>query len=491
MAEQKRVAFLITGTQGDHQPFVPLSTALSAMNVEVEVWTIGKKMVSFLAGLGVDAKLLEGIGVEEMMTTIPEVMDAMATGDARKGLKMMLKYARPKEPAMYDSLFAHCERFKPHLIAHNNLQQGNGRLLHDMYGVNTVMLQLYPRSPTSFEPPVFMSAVPLLSQNFFCDCGVNKHLLPKMILGKMHSAALDPTGAGQRRRAAAGLPPMTADDVYELFDKMPVLCGWSPAVFGGYPDRPRDQIVGYWTLSDAEQLAAFEPTAELKVFLDPWVGSSFEKPVYFGWGSMTTRSDNVPNSSVFMTTLAVEAAMLANVRAVILSGWAKLGPEHLPADRTDLKEYATSGRVHFAGRVPHGWLMPKCQSAVVHGGAGTTAAVLKAGIPCIVAPVMPTDQPWWGQRVTALGVGVWLGKTLRNSTAAELAAAIGAVDDTMREKAARLASEINREDGPAKGADALAALAASAPPPKYPEVRRRQSFTEMGVGSQLNLTASL
>ena len=74
---------------------------------------------------------------------------------------------------------------------------------------------------------------------------------------------------------------------------------------------------------------------------------------------------------------------------------------------------------------------------------------------------------------------------------AQLAAAIGAVDDTMREKAARLASEINREDGPAKGADALAALAASAPPPKYPEVRRRQSFTAMGVGSQLNLTASL
>ena len=54
-----------------------------------------------------------------------------------------------------------------------------GRLLHDLYGVNTVMLQLYPRSPTSFEPPVFMSTVPLLSQNFFCDCGVNKHRCPR------------------------------------------------------------------------------------------------------------------------------------------------------------------------------------------------------------------------------------------------------------------------------------------------------------------------
>ena len=235
------------------------------------MWTIGEKMVSFLAGLGVDAKILDGMGVEEAMA-IPEVMDAIATGDFGKMSKMMLKYQSPTLPAMFDSLFAHCERFKPHLIAHNNLQQGTGRLLHDMYGVNTVMLQLYPRSPTSFEPPVFMSTVPLLSQNFLCDCGVNRYLLPKMVLGKMHSIVLDPTGVAQRRRAAAGLPPMTVDDVYELFDKMPVLCGWSPAVFGGYPDRPRDQIVGYWTLSDAEQLAAFEPTAELKAFLDPGSG---------------------------------------------------------------------------------------------------------------------------------------------------------------------------------------------------------------------------
>ena len=44
-------------------------------------------------------------------------------------------------------------------------------------------------------------------------------------------------------------------------------------------------------------------------------------------------------------------------------------------------------------------------SAVVHhGGAGTTAAGLCAGIPTIVSPFL-ADQPYWGERVYALGVG--------------------------------------------------------------------------------------
>ena len=82
MAEQKRVAFLITGTQGDHDPSPPLAKALSAKNVEVFAWTVGREDASPSSrGLGVDAKLLDGTRGPEMMTTIPEVMDAMATGE--------------------------------------------------------------------------------------------------------------------------------------------------------------------------------------------------------------------------------------------------------------------------------------------------------------------------------------------------------------------------------------------------------------------------
>jgi sterol 3beta-glucosyltransferase len=57
--------------------------------------------------------------------------------------------------------------------------------------------------------------------------------------------------------------------------------------------------------------------------------------------------------------------------------------------------------------VDHHALMPRCRAVVHHGGAGTTAAVMRAGIPALVIPVI-FDQPFWGRRVTALGVGTSL-----------------------------------------------------------------------------------
>ena len=85
--------------------------------------------------------------------------------------------------------------------------------------------------------------------------------------------------------------------------------------------------------------------------------------------------------------------MLSLIWQVILGGWAKNSSDMIPADRPELREYAASGAVHFAaGKVPHNWLLPQCSAAVIHGGAGTVAAVLQAGIPCIVTPVMANDQ---------------------------------------------------------------------------------------------------
>ena len=53
---------------------------------------------------------------------------------------------------------------------------------------------------------------------------------------------------------------------------------------------------------------------------------------------------------------------------------------------------------------PHEWLLPHCSMIIHHGGAGTTSAGLRAGIPNIVVP-FTADQPFWGRRVHALGAG--------------------------------------------------------------------------------------
>ena len=50
------------------------------------------------------------------------------------------------------------------------------------------------------------------------------------------------------------------------------------------------------------------------------------------------------------------------------------------------------------------WLFPRCKAVIHHGGAGTTAAGLRSGIPNLVVS-FAADQPFWGARVHAIGAG--------------------------------------------------------------------------------------
>jgi sterol 3beta-glucosyltransferase len=53
---------------------------------------------------------------------------------------------------------------------------------------------------------------------------------------------------------------------------------------------------------------------------------------------------------------------------------------------------------------PHDWLFPQCSVVVHHGGAGTTAAGLRAGKPTVIVPFFG-DQYFWGRTVAAMGLG--------------------------------------------------------------------------------------
>jgi UDP:flavonoid glycosyltransferase YjiC (YdhE family) len=120
---------------------------------------------------------------------------------------------------------------------------------------------------------------------------------------------------------------------------------------------------------------------------------------------------------------------------VLYSGWGGLKQEQLPEN------------VFMTGSVPHSWLFPRMAAVVHHGGAGTTAAGLRAGVPAIVTPFFG-DQPFWAQRVYALGVGP-TPIPRRHLTINNLAEAIQcAVSDTpMRKRAIDLGERIRAEHG--------------------------------------------
>jgi UDP:flavonoid glycosyltransferase YjiC (YdhE family) len=102
--------------------------------------------------------------------------------------------------------------------------------------------------------------------------------------------------------------------------------------------------------------------------------------------------------------------------------------------------------VLYLADIPHDWLLLRCRMIIHHGGAGTTSAGLRAGIPNIVVP-FTADQPFWGRRVHDLGAGPRpiLVKTLSVEKLAQAMAE--AEGGRIRERAQALGQEIRGEEG--------------------------------------------
>lgn len=165
--------------------------------------------------------------------------------------------------------------------------------------------------------------------------------------------------------------------------RIPVLYGFSSHII----PRPRDwpawaYMTGFWFIDRADEYEDEAPD-ELLDFL-----GRKQAPLCFGFGSMT-----MPNPE-YLTYYIVEALKKTRQGGIILSGWGNVGK---------IVNIKDSLRVFAMSDVPHDWLLPQVKAMVHHGGAGTTAAVLKAGIPSIVVPFF-ADQPVWGQKLAQLGV---------------------------------------------------------------------------------------
>jgi sterol 3beta-glucosyltransferase len=204
--------------------------------------------------------------------------------------------------------------------------------------------------------------------------------------------------------------------------QIPALYGYSRHVLPRPADwSDRHHITGYWFLDAAGD---WSPPDELLNFLEAGL-----PPVYIGFGSM--RSENPKAAG----RIALEALEKSGQRGVIASGWGGLTSDTLPDN------------VFAVGSLPHSWLFPQMAAVVHHGGAGTTAAGLRAGVPSILVPFMG-DQPFWGKRVHEMGAGTEP-IPRKQLTADNLADAIteAVSNRTMQQKAAALGQNIEREDG--------------------------------------------
>ena len=196
------------------------------------------------------------------------------------------------------------------------------------------------------------------------------------------------------RKHTLGLPSTNLDKMQP--NKVPFLYNFSPHVVIpplDYSDWIR--VTGYWFLDEGTE---YTPPEDLANFIKQ-ARADGKKLVYVGFGSI------VVDDPAALTKTVVDAVHSADVRCILSKGWSdRLGNKDANKAEVPLPPY-----IFQIQAAPHDWLFRQIDAAAHHGGAGTTGASLRAGIPTIVKPFFG-DQFFFGARIEDLGVGYCLKK---------------------------------------------------------------------------------
>ncbi|GAA5918240.1 hypothetical protein JCM5296_005784 [Sporobolomyces johnsonii] len=239
--------------------------------------------------------------------------------------------------------------------------------------------------------------------------------------------------------------------------KIPFLYNFSPVIIPPPLDwRENIHVTGYWWLDnpDDSKSKKWEPPKDLLEFLDK-AKSDEKKVVFIGFGSII-----IPDP-VEMTRVIAEAVEKAGVCAIVAKGWSdRAGSKD---DTEDQKKHAEEQErtqsdllnkpfIYNVKAIPHDWLFPRIAAAVHHGGAGTTGASLRAGLPTIIRPFFG-DQHFYADRVATLGIGTHL----RNFTVDALTEALTTAvsDEKQIERARQAGEDIRKEDGVATAIECI------------------------------------
>lgn len=411
-----QITFITPGTRGDVQPAAVIAAELRDRGHRVVLAT-ADDLVPMGRALGLETVPL-GVDIRAFLRS-DDGREFLRTGGTRAYLTGIAAFKQRIAPTFFPSMVAASSGAD--LVVGNHLTLDEARHIGSVSRIPVVALVHSPRR----------------SNRFFPAFSVSTRRLPGVVNLMTHRIAarrerVATAGYLGDLRVALGLPRL-ADDGDELPPPdlevqayssvlVPELRDWSPLrPLTGFPratpvdharwgDRGVDEALGQW-------LAAGDP------------------PVFFGFGSMPVRDPAA------MTALIDRVCAELGVRGVVGAGWSDLGTQD------------GSERVRVVGSVDHGALLPHCVVAVHHGGAGTTAEAVMAGIPSVVCAVS-FDQPFWGQRLEDRGLGTWMpfaelsGPRLRDAIRPLLG-------PDARRRAREFRALLAAEDGTRRAADAI------------------------------------
>jgi sterol 3beta-glucosyltransferase len=398
-----KILILTVGSRGDVQPYVALGAGLEDAGHAVKLATL-EAFAPLATEHGLDFHPLRGEFLELLQTA-----EGKAAIAGKGNPLALLRQVTPMLRRMLDDAVAASDGadlviYHPKALGGYSIAEKRG-----IPGILALPLPLY--SPTrAFPSPI----IPVT------NLGPVLNRLSHRAVVQLTSASV--RGVVNRWRKEALELPSVRDELHLQGRPILRLYSYSPAVLPTPDDWDSSSVAtGYWFLDRPQ---GWEPPASLQAFL-----SAGPRPVYVGFGSMPTQD------AARTTSTVLEALERAGQRGVLATGWGGLSASDLPSN------------VYLLDQAPHDWLFPQMAAVVHHGGAGTTAAGLRAGVPTVIAPFFG-DQPFWGRRVAMLGVGPQP-IPQRRLTVPRLAAAISMAvqNSTMRQRAVELGAQLQMEDG--------------------------------------------
>ncbi len=412
------ILLLTIGSAGDVHPFVAIGLALRRRGHTVKLIT-NPYFGSAAERAGLDVVPL---GTADEFRLTLENPDIWST---RKGHLAVFNIVLGGLRLTYDAVVASLPAGEPCVVVGSSLAWG-GRVAQDRLGFPMATVHLAPSQLRSaIDPPklpgLFMPRWLPLKVKQQIWAGGDKYVLDRL---------LGPAINGLR--GELGLPPASGilnawwnspDRVIGLFPD------WFAAPQADWP--PQTRLTGFPRYDESETFAA-DP--DLDAFLD-----AGPAPVAFTPGSA------MHHGAAFFRH-SVDACRRLGRRGLLLTRHAGHLPTPLPA---------TVRHVPFA---PFSRVFPRCAAVVHHGGIGTTAQALAAGVPQVVTP-FAHDQFDNAERVRRLGVGRTVKAKRYTARSATRALAAVLSDPAVAAACRAVATRLVDDDSVERTCDLIEALA--------------------------------
>ncbi len=408
-----RIVLATVGSRGDVQPMIALAQTLAARG-HVPLVAAPPNFEKWVRNVGFEFEPL-GLDIQEYLAN----NGTSLSGNPMKMLPMMNRFFAEQIPQQMARLARICEGADAILAgglafcAPSVAEYLGVPVLYVFY--STCML------PSSQHPPIVApwQGLPAWQNDLLWRAN---HLLFDAILGKVLNGA----------RAEFGLSKMDSLKDHFTVDT-PAVIAVDKELFP--PDPLWAERYPY------ANFIYFDDTGKLDEELDDWLNQG-EPPVFVGFGSMSGEGTGR------IERMIVEAVSVTKLRCIVGAGWAGLGAVELPPTWRVVRE------------TPHALLFPRTAVVVHHGGSGTTATALRAGIPQVILPLI-LDQFHHAHRLHIAGISprpIPMEKITASELASTLIAALALPEAPRKAAAARLGTS----DGRAQIAARIETMAAQA-----------------------------